>query len=101
MTDSKEQSGYALGALRSLTPLAVEQLQAHWICTVEQLVAAAATEQGRSGLGTLVQADATGVEAILKEARMLLGEAKFAALSVAGSGGKLGARFDAPEGGSR
>ena len=49
-----------------------QKLKARWITTVEQLVAQAATPEGKSHLAALLAADAAGIEGLLARARALL-----------------------------
>lgn len=49
-----------------------QKLKARWITTIEQLVAQAATPEGKTHLATLLAADAAAVEGLLARARALL-----------------------------
>lgn len=100
MTGPNEANGqgkiHELSALGLLTPDNAQKLRSHWINTVEQFVSAAATEQGCEGLNNLLADTDVTADALLQEARAILGELHFMALMQAKPGGPLGARFDDP-----
>lgn len=62
-----------------------------WITTIEELVAIASTEEGRSHLLRLLSLEAGDLEHLLLDAREALGTEAYAALSTAAPGGPLGA----------
>jgi len=62
-----------LDKLGGLSPALRGKLQGNWITTVEQVVAQAATPEGRKGLAGLLGLDEGALAALLSEARALLG----------------------------
>ena len=96
---SRQEKEHELSALHSLASASAQKLRSHWINTVEQFVAAGATEQGREGLKTLLTETQVSVQVLLQEAREVLGAHQCDALLQAKPGGALGARFDDPKGG--
>lgn len=87
---------HEIGCLRSLTPSLAQALQSHWIVSVEQFVAAAATAQGRKGLESLLGGGASIVDGLLRQSLELLGRTRYEALIQAKAGGPLGAKFNDP-----
>lgn len=89
------EQDHEITCLQSLPPSVAQTLRSRWITTVEQFVAAAATDQGRKGLETLLAEDSlvTVVE-VLREALDVIGPDCYNALIQMRSGGPLGARFD-------
>ena len=87
---------HELSALGSLASGSAQTLRSHWITTVEQLVATAATEQGRKGLESLLGGARASVDVLLRESRELLGTQRYEVLMQGRPGGPLGARFDDP-----
>lgn len=88
-------SEHDLASLKSPPRAFVMDLQARWISTVEQFVAASATPYGRESLAKLLK-DAQGtvsLDMILKEVREILGEARWMELNETKPGGALGALF--------
>jgi len=79
-----------LDALPSISSTQVEALNHRWIASVEELVAATATDEGKAGLLAVLQVSPGELHRLLDEAATLLGAASFAALSQAQPGGLLG-----------
>ncbi len=82
-----------LASLVSLPAAAAERLRARWVTTVQQLIAASATPAGRDGLSRLLTPDHVTLEAVLEEARRIVGDDVFEQLQEARAGGPLGARI--------
>ena len=97
---NRQKTEHELSALRSLSPGSVHELRSRWINTVEQFVSAGATEQGREGLKNLLTDTQVTIDALLQEAREIIGAEQYDALTQAKPGGPLGARFDDPKGGA-
>lgn len=96
---SRPEKEHELSALRSLSSGSAQMLRSHWINTVEQFVSAGATEEGREGLKKLLVDTQVPFDALLQEAREILGAQQYETLMQAKPGGPLGARFDDPKGG--
>jgi hypothetical protein len=94
--NSRRDQDHEISALSSLASQSAQKLRSHWITTVEQLIASAATAQGRKGLESLLGGSAEAVESLLNEARELLGRERYETLTQAKPGGPMGARFDDP-----
>lgn len=61
-----------LERIEDLPDAARQKLKARWITSVEQLVAQAATPQGKAHLAALLDADAAAVKGLLARAKALL-----------------------------
>lgn len=92
-TGNQEQC-HEIACLRSLSFESAKTLRSHWITSVEQFVATAATNQGRKGLEMLLGGGRDIVDTLLQESRELLGSEHYKALTQARPGGPLGAQFD-------
>jgi hypothetical protein len=92
----KREQAHEIASLRSLAIASAQSLRSRWITTVEQLVASAATAQGRKGLESLLGESPDAIDKLLNEARVLLGCERYEILMHAKQGGALGARFDDP-----
>lgn len=80
--------------MQGFTTQQCEALNARWITTVDAFVAAAATETGRRGLCEVLGMDSGALDALLGNARDLLGKERYARLSVPVPGGPLGALLE-------
>ncbi len=83
-----------LRALAGLTPCQSALLEGRWITTVDALVAAACTKEGRRGLCELLGVEEPALEDLLDGARQLLGEARYRELAPPRAGGLLGALYE-------
>jgi len=74
-----------------LTPDRVQLLQKRWITTVEAVIAAANTDEGKSGLAKSLGMSAVEVGRLLEKAREVVGTERYTELSTPKRGGPTGA----------
>ena len=84
------RSTHPLDQLEGLSAEAVASLRGRWIETAEQLVALAASEDGRAGLKELLDLDDDALGELVARAKALVGSEGTARLSQATPGGTLG-----------
>ena len=83
-----------LGGLARLSPCQLQALKSYWITTVDSLVAAAATREGRAGLCSALDIESVALDAVLQDARNALGEKRYRELLTPRPGGPTGALLD-------
>ncbi len=74
-----------------------QSLNTHWITTLDALVAASATEEGRQGLCRLLDMDSDTLSNVLAEARDLMGEQRYTELKTPVPGRPTGLLLDDAE----
>ena len=82
--------GLALDRLQSLTSVQCERLKARWIDSVEALLGSALTPQGLAGLAKLLDLSQEDTEAVVQEARDMLGPDKASRVATPFRGGPTG-----------
>lgn len=92
--DRNDKGVLSVEAIPLFSEKQCEALKARWITTMDAFAAAAATAEGRTGLCGLLDVDAAALEALLGKARELLGDERYAALTVPSPGGPLGALLE-------
>ena len=86
--------------LEGMSKLSLRQIQAlrsRWMTTIEALVGAAATEEGRVGLREALDIAHEALDDLLREAQEMVGEERFRELMKPNPGGPTGALWDAKD----
>ena len=86
-----DEPRHALASLQLMTAEAGALLEQRWITSVEELIALAASDEGRAGLLSLLKLDEDGLGALLTEAERTVGPAVAARLRDRAPGGATGA----------
>jgi hypothetical protein len=89
--ESDREKFHPIEELQSFSSSQRTALRAHWITTVEGLVAAAATEVGRRGLCELLSISRPTLDETLLVARDVIGSVRYDGLRKETPGGPLGA----------
>ena len=77
-----KEEGHPIEQLSFLNEDQKRQISELWINTIEELIAATSTQQGKEGLRTLLALpDDSQLEALLSETKAVIGESKFKQLS--------------------
>jgi len=95
--DTDKQSrrdGHPVAEISRFTPCQLQALKSRWLTTIEALVAAAATDEGRTGLCEALGVEPEAIDELLLEAKGVLGEARYRGLSTPAPGGPTGALWD-------
>jgi hypothetical protein len=95
--DADKQSrtdAHPLDGMRKLSPRQLQALKSSWLTTIEALVGAAATEEGRAGLREVLDLTPDALDKLLQEAANALGEERFRDLMKPKPGGPTGALWD-------
>ncbi len=80
--------------MAKLSPRQLQALKSRWLTTVEALVGAAATEEGRAGLCSALGIEADQLNDVLHDARDALGQERYMELLAPKPGGPTGAILD-------
>lgn len=86
-----------LERLDGLTDHHCQALNSHWINTLDALVAASATEEGRQGLCRLLDMNSAAFDNVLEQAHSLLGEQRYTELKTPVPGRPTGLLLDDAE----
>jgi len=87
----KSDDAHALEGVPDLPPAWIGALKGRWITTAEQVLATAASTEGRRGLEEALGLGADGMHQLLDRLAQVVGEAKAAQLLQPSAGGALGA----------
>jgi len=98
MADDADRQGRTdalpLERMAKLSPRQLQALKSRWITTIDSFVAAAATEEGRAGLCSVLDIEADTLDEVLQDARDALGEERYTELLAPRPGGPTGALLD-------
>jgi hypothetical protein len=89
--------GTPFAAMPSLTEQERDVLEGLWFTSIDELVAACATPEGRASVEETLGLDGEAFQALLDEARSVLGKARFVALMEPAPEHPFGYRLDEPD----
>jgi len=101
MTDDQDTgnklSQMGIEGMSELSAAQLDSLKKLWILTIDEFVSAAATEEGRNGLGEALDLSLESLGVLLNKMRSKIGNARYEMLMTARPGGPLGALIEKPK----